>query len=231
MGVAACPLRPIALLASLNDEACRVLSQRCRWRRFATDEQIIDHRSPGTDVFFITAGRVEVVVHASTGRCICFEELKAGAWFGALSAIDGQPRSATVTAAVETSIAVLPASEFHKLLEDHPSVAKTFIADLTRIIRRSNERIVDLSVHGAPCRVLTDLHRRAQEARINETTAMLMPAPAHGDIAARASTTRETVARILGDLGRRGLVRKAPDTLYVTDMPQLARLIEELRGA
>jgi CRP/FNR family cyclic AMP-dependent transcriptional regulator len=46
-------------------------------------------------------------------------------------------------------------------------------------------------------------------------------------IATRVSTTRETVARILGDLSRREIVVRENDCLFVTDVDQLAEIIEE----
>ena len=46
-------------------------------------------------------------------------------------------------------------------------------------------------------------------------------------IAIRVSTTRETVARILGDLSRREIVVRENDCLFVTDVDQLAEIIEE----
>ena len=46
-------------------------------------------------------------------------------------------------------------------------------------------------------------------------------------IAIRVSTTRETVARILGDLSRREIMVRENDCLFVTDVDQLAEIIEE----
>ena len=46
-------------------------------------------------------------------------------------------------------------------------------------------------------------------------------------IAIRVSTTRESVARILGDLSRREIVVREKDCLFVTDVDQLAEIIEE----
>jgi DNA-binding IclR family transcriptional regulator len=60
---------------------------------------------------------------------------------------------------------------------------------------------------------------------------MLSPPPSQTEIASRVSTTRETVARVLGDLTRRGLLRKAPRTLYINDVPRLEELVAESREA
>jgi hypothetical protein len=44
------------------------------------------------------------------------------------------------------------------------------------------------------------------------------------------STTRETVARVLGDLTRRGVVLRTKDSLVIRDVARLARMVEDVRG-
>ncbi len=55
--------------------------------------------------------------------------------------------------------------------------------------------------------------------------------PTHAQIASRASTTRETVARVLNRLVKDGLVRRKGKTLHINDRNQLAALTEKLAVA
>ena len=47
------------------------------------------------DVYVVIHGKVRVVNYSVSGREIVFDELAPGSFFGEISAIDGQPRSAT----------------------------------------------------------------------------------------------------------------------------------------
>lgn len=219
----------IQLLADLPATARSNLAMRCRWRLYKEGEQVIDHLSTGCDVFFVASGRVEVVIFARSGRSISFDDLTAGQCFGQVAAVDGLPRSASVVAGEESLIACMAPDTFRSTLEQYPTVGLRLIRDMARIIRASNERIVELSVYGAPYRVQVELLRLARQHMVNEKTAMLSPAPHHNDIAARVSTTRETVARVFGDLTRQKLLRKAPGTLYVNDVPKLMEMVESYR--
>ena len=49
-------------------------------------------------------------------------------------------------------------------------------------------------------------------------------------MASRASTTRETVARVMNDLARKGIVRREKDSLVVCDVGRLQDLVEDVRG-
>ncbi len=45
------------------------------------------------------------------------------------------------------------------------------------------------------------------------------------------STTRETVARVLGDLSRIQLVKREDDKLVILDVEKLEDMIEQFRGS
>ena len=101
---------------------------------------------------------------------------------------------------------------------------------LASMVRHSTERIMDLSTLAANNRVQAELLREARTNMKGENQAEISPIPVHGDIASRVSTTRETVARVLGDLARQGVVERTKDTLIIRDVAQLARMVEDGRG-
>ena len=65
----------------------------------------------------------------------------------------------------------------------------------------------------------------------DKNEAVIKPIPVHGDIASRVSTTRETVARVFGDLTRQGVLKRERGAIIVFDIAQLERMVEEFRGA
>ena len=91
-------LASISLLEGRSDEEKRELEKRCRWWRYKANEQILDKDSNDRDVYFVAEGTVQIVNFSMTGREIALARLHSGNFFGELSAIDGQPRSASVVA-------------------------------------------------------------------------------------------------------------------------------------
>lgn len=224
-------LEAIDLFRDVDDATIRDLNRRCSWRRFAAGERIVDHMDESRDVFFIVSGAAQVVVYSNSGRCISFDDLKAGSCFGTIAAIDGMPRSASVVAATDSVIGSMSPSVFTDAITRNPDIATNLMREMARIIRNSTDRIVELSSYAATYRIQAELLRLGKLNMINDKTAMLSPPPSQTEIASRASTTRETVARVLGDLAHNGLIRRAPKTLYVNDVPRLAELVEGLREA
>lgn len=223
-------LAGIELLVDLDDEQRRDFEKSCRWRRFAPNEQIIDQQSDSRDVYFITRGRVRVVNFTISGKEVALEDLNEGQYFGELAAIDGLPRSSSVIALKDADIAKMSPERFQTVLKMHPDVALKVMRNLASIIRTSTERIIDLSTPGANNRVHGELLRQAAASASADNTAIIKPIPVHSDMASRASTTRETVARVLSDLSKKGIVKREKDSLVICDVMALENMMEEVRG-
>jgi CRP-like cAMP-binding protein len=102
---------------------------------------------------------------------------------------------------------------------------------LAGIVRASNSRIMELSSLGSHNRVYAEILRMARSAAgCGDGRPRIAPAPHHGDIASRVSTTRETVTRALSDLSRQGIVSRDHDALVVTDAERLADMVEHFRS-
>lgn len=223
-------LSGIKLLSSLSSDEFVRLEQQCRWRRFGAQEQIIDRMSDSRDVCFVVEGRARIVIYSLSGREVALDEINAGGHFGELAAIDGRPRSASVIALQETLVGFLPPDRFIELMMKHPSIAITVMRHMARIIRMSTERIIDLTTLGANYRVEAEILRQAREAMAGPNSAIIRPIPVHSDIAGRASTTRETVARVMNQLARQGLLRREKGALVIPDVERLATMVEDVRG-
>lgn len=214
---------PPAILAHLD----RILA----WRRVRAGEEIIDRQSESRDVFFVVEGKVRVVLYSVSGREITLDDIGPGGYFGELAALDGEPRSASVMAVEPSLVASLGDDAFRKVTTEHPDVALALMRRLAAVVRASSGRILDLSTLGANNRVHAEVLRLARAAGEDETgRAVISPIPVHSDLASRVSTTRETVARVMSDLSRQGIVKREKSALVVQDVARLAAIVEDVRG-
>jgi CRP-like cAMP-binding protein len=71
-------LAAITLFRDLPAEAVKRLDARCIWRDAHAKEWIVDYEGEGTDVFFVVAGDVRVLIQAVSGREVILADLKAG---------------------------------------------------------------------------------------------------------------------------------------------------------
>jgi CRP-like cAMP-binding protein len=225
-------LDSIALFEPLSPSERQTLAQQCRWRRYAPQEQVFDRSDDARDVYFIVEGLVRIVDYSFSGREISFDDISAGIYFGHLAAIDNLPRSAGVIALTDSLLATMSQNLFERTVTGHPELALDIMRNMAAMVRRSTERIMDLSTLGANNRVHAEILRLARASMDDEDapTAVISPIPVHSDIASRVSTTRETVARVFGELAKSGLVQRRSQQLFVSDFERLEQLVEDVRG-
>ena len=103
--------------------------ERNNTRQFEAGDVIFKEKDPGSSMFIIQSGEVEVsttknhikVVHAKLGK---------GVIFGEMALIDGQPRSATVTAIKPTVCVEISRMLFQKHMDE---LRAAFIPVLSKI--------------------------------------------------------------------------------------------------
>lgn len=221
-------LSGIELLASLPVEEMARLEQNCAWHRHGSGEQILDRTSNSRDVFFVVEGAVQIVNYSTSGREVAYALVKAGGFFGELSALDGEPRSATVVAAEPVVLAALAPARFQDLMLRRPEIGLLVLKRLTRIIRTCDERIMDLATLGAVQRVHVELLRMARPDPVRKGAWLVYPMPTQAQIASAASTTRETVARVLGQLETLNLISRRAKTTFIEDRAKLEQYSERI---
>ena len=225
-------LRRIALFEGLGDECLNRVAAACDWRHAEARTPLFTRSSPGGEVYFLCSGRARITTYSTQGREVTFRDCEAGEHFGDLSAIDGQPRSADVVALEPSVLAVLSAPAFLTMLATEPTVAMRMMRNLTSLVRRLTERVIDLSTLGVQTRLHAELLRLAHVAGVQaDNTARIDPAPGHAVLAGKISTNREQVTREISALTQRGLLRKdGLHVLVVADVAGLADLVAQVRG-
>jgi CRP-like cAMP-binding protein len=223
-------LKRVPILGELPQARLEQLASTCKWQDYDAGELILSYHDPSTEAFFLAAGKVRVIIYSAEGKAVIFTDLKPGAMFGEIAAIDKGARSASVEAIEPSTIASLTASQFESLLLREPAVALATLRHVTAEVRRLSERVLEFSTLLVQNRIHAELLRLAADANQRQGQALLSPAPSLSDIADRISTHREAVSRELARLGSVGLLRREGSDLRITDVARLERLVSESKG-
>jgi CRP/FNR family cyclic AMP-dependent transcriptional regulator len=211
----------VAVLKDLTDAERTELAAACIWRRYRHGERLFERGSSSNEVFLIVEGSVSIVSAATTGRDVSFARVGAGEVIGEMAAIDGLPRSASVTAAEDSLVAVVPAGRFVALVEQNGEIALKLLRRLSAMVRHAGARVVELSSLDATNRVYAELLRLAKPDVASPDLWTVKPLPPLRELAASAGTTRELVNNALNTLYPQGIVRRRGNTLYLLDKPAL----------
>ncbi|MCP4328587.1 MAG: Crp/Fnr family transcriptional regulator [Alphaproteobacteria bacterium] len=220
----------IRCLEALPQNVRDVVARSCAWRTYGAGEIVVGESDGTTDVFFIVGGTVRVVIYSEEGKEVIFRDLPAGSIFGELSAIDDQPRSASVVAVIESHLASITSRQFWQLAAEHPEFTAAILRHLTANIRSLTERVFEFSTLAVRNRIHAELLRLALEGNIEGGAAVVAPAPTHADIASRVSTHREAVTRELSSLARNGVIRRERGRIVVPDIRLLHKMVADVLG-
>ena len=217
------PLSPLAVLRSvplfrgLTDEDLAAFAPLTRERAYPRGSVIVFEEDPGDALYLVAAGQVKVVVIAEDGREVILSVLREGSFFGEMAVIDEEPRSAHVIAMEESTLLVLQREDFHRQLRSSPGIAISLLKELSRRLRRADEKIAGLVLLDVNGRVAHLLLRMADEEGGDRITRKLT----HHTIAQMIGSSRETVSRTMRNLVDRGIIRVSRKEIALVDRPSL----------
>lgn len=185
---------------------------------FARDQAIFSMNEAPDGLYVVARGRVKVCVPTAAGKELILATLGPGEVFGEMALLDDAPRSASVVAQLPTTAYRLRRNDFARLLEEHPSIARKLLMEMSQRLRRANaqvESLVSLDVVGRLARYFIDLTRQHGQMLGNGWVAVRRPT--HQDIAASIGATRETVTRLIAELEQRGLIVNEGKMTYLRE--------------
>jgi len=205
-------------LAELGPPAREALAALGRRRHFATNAPLFLEGDLGQTVMVLHAGRVKVAASSDDGHGVLLAVRGPGDVLGDLSAIDGEPRSATATALEPVDAQVITSDDFRMFLADVPGAGLALLRVVTARMRDSDRLRVEYGARDTLGRVALRLLELADTAGEATDQGIRISVPLTQDeLAQWVAGSREAVARALASLRKRGLVTTARREIIVTD--------------
>lgn len=131
-----------AMVADLiGDDEARLVQHvvdRVSWRRLAAGELLFERGAPSDAAFFVVGGRVRVTDEHDAPLA----EIGRGEVVGELGLLDSAPRSASVRAVRDTTLAVFTTEVFEELVTRSPGLMLHVARGILTRLRRTPRRVV-----------------------------------------------------------------------------------------
>jgi ribosomal protein S18 acetylase RimI-like enzyme len=129
-------LAAIPLFRACSDDQLRTLATLTTELDVARGTVLCREGEVGREWFVVDEGAATVSI---TGDEVAM--IGRGGFFGELSLLDGEPRTATVTAATDMRLFVMSGPEFTQLLSDFPLVSRRILRDVGARLRVADSRL------------------------------------------------------------------------------------------
>lgn len=138
-------LPSIALFGGLKDSTLARIIDMLGQHHFQPDELVCKEGEAGRAMFLMRAGEVVVVRHGEDGRRLKLIRMGPGEFFGEMTLIDIQKRSASVVVVKPSLIYSLSNRDLFKLYQDdvagYVMVLQNLSRELSRRLRVTNDRL------------------------------------------------------------------------------------------
>ena len=131
-------LREIGLFGGLDDETLQVLARELPIERITVGTRVVNEGDPAREMFVVLDGELEVLKKSrSSASEVRVAMLGPSSWFGEMSILDVQPRSASVRALAPSRVMRVSAESVDRLLYRRDLKAYSlFVMNIARELSR-----------------------------------------------------------------------------------------------
>lgn len=190
-----------------------VLAGSATRKSYPKNSLVINEGDASGPLFIILAGKVRVFLDSEDGKSVTLSIQKSGSYFGELSLLDDQPRSASIVALEPTLCALIPKQAFISWLREHPEDAGIGVMmGLTRRIRTLTDNVRGLALY--------DVYRRLSKALysyavVENDELLITEKISHQELANQIGSSREMVSKVMKELATSGYVSMEGKTVKI----------------
>jgi len=196
-------LKAVPFFTQLSDHELDLVRAVATEKTYPKNAVVLTEGEAGDSLYMIQAGKVKVFIGDEEGREIILKILGPGSFFGEMSMIDKQPRSASVTTLETSTFLVLQHAAFEKCVEQAPTIGNMVMQILAQRVREADRKIGTLALMDVYGRVASTL---LELAVYTNGKLMVGEKLSQQDLANMVGASREMVNRILKDLSDRGFI-------------------------
>jgi len=216
--IAAIPLFE-GLSRGQHEELARIAVNRA----YKKDQIIFSEGDEGSGFYAITSGRVKIFKLSPEGKEQILHMMGPGEIFGEVPVFTGQGYPAFAEANSQSSLLFFPRSAFIELIKKDPSLSLNMLAMLSWRLRKFAALVEDLSLKEVPGRLAAYLLYLSKRA---ESEAEFDLDISKGQLASILGTIPETLSRILGKMGRQGLISSKGSRIRILDRKTMEEIAE-----
>jgi CRP/FNR family cyclic AMP-dependent transcriptional regulator len=211
--------------SALDAAAARDLTARGTPQSFARGRALFYEGQMPDRVMVLRAGRVKVAVTTPAGREVVLAFRGPGELVGEQSALDGEPRSASIVAVDPVQALVLTHHAFRAFLADHPVAALALLRLLSLRLREADAKRIEFSTFTTIGRIAARLLELGDRYGDEQDGALRIALPlTQEELAGATGSSLESVGRALQTMRSLKCVETRRREIWILDRQALEAL-------
>jgi CRP-like cAMP-binding protein len=214
-------LSSISFFSDLSAEDRDTLRQCCTSRKARKGEDIVHQGSHDREMYIVVSGKLKISAVSEDGKEVGFGVLSAEDTFGEMAMLDGEVRSATVTAIEKCELLVLGHEQFVELVPEHPHVAINLLIILTQRLRHTSKMYQDSIFMDVPARLAQFLLQFSKPPKEEDAIPVMTVSLSQYELGTLINASRESVNKQLREWEIMGVIEKDKGEIRLLDPDEL----------
>ncbi len=220
-------LSQASIFVGLEPKQLDALAAMAVCKTYRSRDVVLRKGDSALQIYVILRGRLKTITSGGEGRNAAFSIMGPGEVFGEVAVLDGEARSATITALEPCELVIIQRNDFFHFLERSPQAAIKLLEVLARRLRRLSERFEDSTFLEVPQRLAKQILRlaakygRKQGGRVQID--LKLSQQELGDL---VGATRESVNKQLRAWVSQGIVEQSTGRLVILDFDALTAIVD-----
>lgn len=217
-------IRQIPIFESLEESDLSSLAASTRLLSLKPGQTLFHKGDEGTALYIVRRGTIKIVLPSRIGDEIIVTILPEGEFFGEMSLLDGEPRSADAIAIDASEVMVLRRNDFLHFLQSNINAIKSILSLLSKRLRSTDEMLEDtcfLSISIRLAKKLVELalsHGRKDDMGIHIDLSLTQK-----ELGDMIGATRESINKELRALKEKKVITMKDNHIQILDLQKLKR--------
>lgn len=205
-------LKQIELLSSLTEKQLDLLANKAIYQRVKKDVILYEKGDKSRFVYLVDKGSIKLGITASCGKILIKDIVYDHSIFGENIFTERNARQAFAKTMTDSSVFKIPIEDFKNIVAENGVFAGSITSIIISRLQLLEQRMQNFVFKKAKSRI-TDFIRKTGEQRgikIGIDECLINHGMSHKEIAYLTDTSRQTVARVLGELKKSNLIHFSP---------------------
>jgi len=196
-------LKDITLFSGIDDESLQYLEKVAVKKTFPKNTILFSKGDETDSLYIIKSGMVKAIIVDEEGKEMILSIHRPGEYFGEMSLIDKEPRSATLITKEPTQLLIIHRKDFMEVFNSNPDMVYDLFRVLLKRLRKATDKVENFAfkdVYGRIANILNQFAKPVADEWIIEDKLT------HSEIANMIGSSREMVSKILKELTDGGYI-------------------------